>query len=181
VPASRLLCQSAASLGPIAPQYGGLPAVEVIEEFKRAKKEIKKDPSSVYIWQSIIGKYNPTMIGECENAIKWAEDIIRTWLEEHIFAGMADYPERAKNVVRQLSDRGHTRTYVRHLNIDGCKDIGLNVVSMASEEFGGECQGKTRETRRNWGQPNSQLFFFSIPIRLSISNSLHRVYRPSAR
>jgi len=57
------------SLGPIDPQVNGIPAHGVIEEFERAAKEIKQDKSTVPVWQPIIAKYNPSLIGECQKAI----------------------------------------------------------------------------------------------------------------
>src|SRR4030042_1954680 len=56
------------SLGPIDPQFGGIPAHGVGEEFHRAKREVQQNPSSIPIWQPIIAKYSPTLIGECEKA-----------------------------------------------------------------------------------------------------------------
>lgn len=51
------------SLGPIDPQIGGIPAHGVVEEFERAKVEIKNDPSAIPIWQAIVAKYSPAFIG----------------------------------------------------------------------------------------------------------------------
>ncbi len=57
------------SLGPIDPQLSGVPAHGVVEEFNRAKREIKEDPSAIPVWQPVVSKYPPTFIGECEKAI----------------------------------------------------------------------------------------------------------------
>ena len=70
---SRTATLSASNLGPIDPQFGATPAHGIIEEFKRAHAEIKADPSKIPVWQPIIAKYAPTLIGECEKAIKWSE------------------------------------------------------------------------------------------------------------
>ncbi len=48
------------SLGPIDPQLRGIPAHGVIQEFKRAMREVKRDASRIVIWQQIIGQYRPT-------------------------------------------------------------------------------------------------------------------------
>ena len=53
------------------------PAHGFIEEFERAKEEILKDERMINIWQFILSKYNPTFIGECERAIKWANTIVK--------------------------------------------------------------------------------------------------------
>ena len=81
------------SLGPIDPQFNGIPAHGLVEEFRRAHSEIKEAvaeaaarPQSaeaagnaqakIAIWQPIIAKYNPTLIGECEKAIDWSEKMV---------------------------------------------------------------------------------------------------------
>ena len=38
------------SLGPIDPQFQGIPAHGVVEEFERAHKEIKEDPTKAAVW-----------------------------------------------------------------------------------------------------------------------------------
>lgn len=58
------------SLGPIDPQFSNIPAYGVVEEFERARQEISQDPSTIPIWQPILAKYSPTLVGECEKAIK---------------------------------------------------------------------------------------------------------------
>ncbi len=42
------------NLGPIDPQLRGLPAYGVLEEFRRAIREIKKDSSNIAVWQPIV-------------------------------------------------------------------------------------------------------------------------------
>ena len=60
------------NLGPIDPMYNGISSYGVIEEFERAKREVKQDPNTIPIWQTILSKYNPSFIGDCEKAIKWS-------------------------------------------------------------------------------------------------------------
>ena len=45
------------NIGPIDPQFWGIPCHGVLAEFRRAVEEIKKDPDSIPIWQTIVGKY----------------------------------------------------------------------------------------------------------------------------
>jgi len=75
--AREILMGRHSSLGPIDPQFGATPVHGIIEEFKRAHAEIKADPSKIPVWQPIIAKYAPTVIGECEKAIKWSVDMTR--------------------------------------------------------------------------------------------------------
>lgn len=47
------------NLGPIDPQYAGIPAHGVCEEFSRAKKEIADNPATIPVWQPIIARPRP--------------------------------------------------------------------------------------------------------------------------
>lgn len=58
------------SLGPIDPQMGIYACQAVVDEFKRAVKEIAANPASLGLWQVIISKYDPTFLTACDNAIK---------------------------------------------------------------------------------------------------------------
>jgi ClpP class serine protease len=54
------------SLGPIDPQYRGLPAHAIIEEFKRVVFDIQKDPRLIPVWQPIIAKYEHGKFPACK-------------------------------------------------------------------------------------------------------------------
>ncbi|MBQ7178663.1 MAG: hypothetical protein IJS08_14710, partial [Victivallales bacterium] len=76
------------SIGPIDPQFNGIPAQGVVEEFEEAKFALKNDPGSWPLWQTIISKYHPTFIGECRRAIQWSTDIATKWLETGMFRNL---------------------------------------------------------------------------------------------
>ncbi|HOO49853.1 MAG TPA: S49 family peptidase [Deltaproteobacteria bacterium] len=120
------------SLGPIDPQFGNLPAHGVVEEFKRAAKEISEDPSRIPLWQPIIAKYHPTLIGECEKAIQWSNDMVKEWLARGMLKDCDDPISKAAEVAAELSDHALTKSHARHLSAEKCRSIGLNV-SMLEE------------------------------------------------
>jgi ATP-dependent protease ClpP protease subunit len=115
------------SLGPIDPQYKGLAAHGVVEEFKRAYKEIKEDPSKAPVWQPIIANYSPTLIGECEKAIAWSNEMVIEWLVSGMFKDESHAKTKAKKVVKELGDHALTKSHARHLSLAKCVEIGLKV------------------------------------------------------
>lgn len=115
------------SLGPIDPQFGGIPAHGVIKEFEEAIEAVKKDPASLPIWREVVRKYHPTFIGECRNALDWSAQIVRQWLVAGMFDGEADAAAKAEKVVKYLSDHDETKTHARHITIDEAEAIGLKV------------------------------------------------------
>jgi ClpP class serine protease len=123
----RILMTEHSNLGPIDPQLRGLPAYGVIEEFKRAYRESKKDPSKSVLWNSIISQYRPTFLSQCENAIEWSEKFVQEQLETVMFAGEPNAKEKAKNVVRKLTDYKRNLRHEKHIHMEECKQIGLNI------------------------------------------------------
>lgn len=121
------------SLGPIDPQLGGMPAHGVVEEFNRAHAEIKTDPSRAYVWQPIIAKYAPTLIGECEKAIQWSNEMAREWLVTGMLSDDEDRDAKAARIVTELGDHALTKSHARHLSANRCKDMGL-IVSMLEDD-----------------------------------------------
>jgi ATP-dependent protease ClpP protease subunit len=124
------------SLGPIDPQLAGVPAHGIVEEFKTAAEEIKKDSAKIPVWQPIIGKYTPTLIGEAQNAIKLSEDMVRDWLVTGMFAGTTrpGPKARANRVLKDLASHSKTLTHSRHIGFHEAEAIGLNVKALESDD-----------------------------------------------
>jgi ATP-dependent protease ClpP protease subunit len=121
------------SLGPIDPQFGNLPAHGIVEEFNQAAKEIGENPAKIPVWQPIIGKYNPTLIGECQKAITWSQTIVRDWLMTGMFAKSKNAEEKADRIVQELGDHVLTLSHARHIEFDKAKAIGLKVTELEAD------------------------------------------------
>ena len=122
------------SLGPIDPQFAGMAAHGVVEEFNRAHEEIKADPTRAYVWQPIIQKYSPTLIGECEKAIQWSNEMAREWLISGMLKDDPDPNAKAQHIVDELGDHALTKSHARHLSASRCKEMGLVVASLEADQ-----------------------------------------------
>jgi hypothetical protein len=122
------------SLGPIDPQLAGIPAHGVIEEFNRAHQEIRVDPSKIPVWQPIIAKYAPTLIGECEKSIKWSIEMTKEWLLRGMLSGKVDAEERVGTILKELVDHSLTLSHARHLSASKCKSIGLEISMLEDDQ-----------------------------------------------
>ncbi len=127
------------NIGPIDPQFGGIPAHGVIAEFNKAIEEVKKDPQSIPIWQTIVGKYHPTFIGECEQAIELSAIIVLEWLKTGMLAGDQDRDKTAKVIVDTLNSHADTKTHSRHIHLNEARAMGL-VVDQIETDFDAEFQ-----------------------------------------
>lgn len=130
---SSILMGKHSSIGPIDPQFFGLPAHGILEEFNQAMKEVKADPSKTALWQTIIGKYNPTLLGECTKAITWSEAIVRDWLQTGMFNGDAQAQAKVDTIIKELGEHSITMSHARHISVKKATDIGLNIVKLEDD------------------------------------------------
>jgi hypothetical protein len=130
----EILMGKHSSLGPVDPQLGNIPAHGVIEEFKRAYQEIKLDQSKIPVWQPIIAKYPPTLIGECEKAIKWSKEMTKEWLLRGMLSEKADADVRVNTILTELTDHSLTLSHSRHLSATKCQSIGLEVRMLEEDQ-----------------------------------------------
>ena len=122
------------SLGPIDPQFGGIPAHGVVEEFNRVKKELREDSSLIPVWQPIIAKYNPAFIGECEKAIAWSNEMTEEWLRTGMFLESGASDEKIAKILNELGDHALTKSHARHLSIERCRQMGLEVAELEKDQ-----------------------------------------------
>lgn len=122
------------SLGPIDPQYRGIPTHGIIEEFNRARIEVTERPETIPLWQPIIAKYSPTLIGECEKAIAWSNEMVKHWLVSAMFAGQADAEQKAERIVNELGDHVLHKSHDRHISAQRAADIGLDIEMLEDDQ-----------------------------------------------
>lgn len=122
------------NLGPIDPQLHGLPAAAVKKEIERALNEIKADPAAMSVWQFVLQKYNPTFIGQCEQAVDWAEKFVRENLENVMFDGDSNAAMKAEAIVKALSDVDSNKSHERHLHLAKCEKIGLKIEKLEDDQ-----------------------------------------------
>jgi len=121
------------SLGPIDPQFQGIPAHGVVEEFRRAFKEVKQDQAKALLWQPIIAKYPPAFIGECEKAIEWATEMVKEWLLTGMLEGKEGAAATADRIITELGNHALTKSHARHLSMAKCQQMGLDVIALEDD------------------------------------------------
>lgn len=123
----EILLARHSNLGPIDPQINGLPAYGIIEEFRTACAAAKANPGEIPIWNAIISKYHPTLLSQCENAIRWSSEFVEEQLTKVMFEGKGNGPTMAKEIVQNLTDYKNNKTHERHIHYDDCLQMGLKV------------------------------------------------------
>lgn len=131
-----ILMGAHSNIGPIDPQLRDVPCYGVIEEFRRAYREVKREPTKAVLWQTIIGQYRPTFLSQCENSIRWSNAFVREQLETVMFAHQLNAKEKADHVVKQLTDYRGNKSHHRHIHAEECEAMGLVIENL--EEPGKE-------------------------------------------
>nr|VFK53428.1 MAG: Serine dehydrogenase proteinase [Candidatus Kentron sp. TUN]VFK54630.1 MAG: Serine dehydrogenase proteinase [Candidatus Kentron sp. TUN] len=122
------------NLGPTDPHISNIPALGVIEEFKRAAREIKRDQSKINVWRPILSQYRPTFIGQCEDAIKWTEEFVTNELKNNMLSIDSDKERKAKEIAKMLMDKKNNKSHGRHLHLDKLKKAGLIVEQLEDDD-----------------------------------------------
>lgn len=129
----RIVMGRASNLGPIDPQINGIPADVVKQEFQRAYDEIKQDPAKAHVWAPILGRYPPSFVLQCDNAVDWAIQFVENALATNMFAADADSQVKAARVARDLSSSSQHKAHSKHLHYDQCRQMGLNIELLEDE------------------------------------------------
>lgn len=139
--ANSIVMGKHSNLGPIDPQfmtpYGQIAAHGILEEFQQAYEEIKADQSKMFVWQPVISKYTPTLIGECQKAVDWAESIVKERLASRMLADIADEAEKTRkieSIITSLGDHSVSLSHARHLPYTKCEEIGLVVEKLEDDQ-----------------------------------------------
>ena len=129
-----ILMAKHSNLGPIDPQVNGWPAYGVLQEFKKACREVKSDPSKANVWRAIIGQYKPAFLGQCQDAITWSNRFVREQLRDVMFKGEPKATEKAIKIVRWLSSKKQHASHAQHVHADACKKNGLKIEMIEDDD-----------------------------------------------
>lgn len=116
------------SLGPIDPQFNGIACQGILDEYSRAISDVTANPNALGIWQPIISKYHPTLIGDCENAVKWSKELATKWIKK-VNAGI-----NMIDVENLFISHSTSYSHSRHISRDECKTVGLNIEDLENNQ-----------------------------------------------
>jgi hypothetical protein len=87
----------------------------------------------VALWQPIIAKYSPTLVGECEKASAWASETARSWLMSGMLADKKNPSAGADRIVKGLSDHAETKSHARHISMTMASKLGLRIEALEKD------------------------------------------------
>ena len=83
------------SLGPIDPQFQGIPAHNIKQEFEEAKQDLANNPENAQYWAIKLQQYPAAFMKTALDAIALSDELIRKWLSDLMLKDSPDGVERA--------------------------------------------------------------------------------------
>lgn len=137
---NEILMAPDAELGPIDPQMrtanGMSPAVAILEQFEKAQAEIAADQTKLAAWMPILSQMGPSLIIDCDHAIKLSCELVETWTREYMFAGDADGNAKAKKIADYLGDHKNFKSHGRAIKIPDLEALNVKVRDLS--QMGGQ-------------------------------------------
>ncbi|MDD3170909.1 MAG: serine protease [Bacilli bacterium] len=132
--AKEIFLGSHSCLGPIDPQYGGIPAYNIIQEFKEAKVDLENNPKSKEFWRIQFEKYPAAFFYSVCDSINLSSLLVGEWLKKYMFidSPSEDISKKVKKILKNLNS--NNRSHSRHFTFDFCQEIGLNVKKIEDDQ-----------------------------------------------
>lgn len=132
--AQKIIMGKHSCLGPIDPQYGGVPAYNIVNEFKEAKADLDQNPQAKTYWELQLKKYPAAFFYSVVDSINLSSSLVSEWLTKYMFEGQPkkDVNKKVKAIVGKLN--ANNKSHSRHFTYDFCKDLGLNVESLEDDQ-----------------------------------------------
>ncbi len=132
--AKEIIMGKQSSLGPIDPQFNGIPAYNIKMEFEEAKKDLATHPENANYWLIKLQQYPAAFLKTAIDAIELSSALVKDWLGTCMFDNSKD-SETIESIVKNLNEHDSSKTHGRHLNITFCKQIGLKIKEMENDNY----------------------------------------------
>jgi len=132
--AKTVIMGNQSCLGPIDPQYGGIPAYNIIAEFREAKEDIESNPKSKEYWKLQLDKYPAAFFYSVADAISLSSTLASEWLTNYMFSDLQkqDSKKKVSRILNKLN--ANNKSHSRHFTFDFCLDLGLNVEALETDQ-----------------------------------------------
>lgn len=118
-------------LGPIDPQMPlgdrVVSARAVVDQFNSARTDIMDDQRAAHVWASILQSMGPSLLQEAENALRYGQRMVETWLEQYMFAGDPDGHTKAAAIAKHFNDASLHLNHGRRIGRDEAIAQGVTV------------------------------------------------------
>ena len=121
------------SLGPIDPQFSGIPAYNIQMEFEEAKKDLAEHPENAQYWAIKLQQYPAAFMKSAIDAINLSSELVSTWLGSCMFDATKD-KDKISSIVDFLNEHDNSKVHNRHLSAENCSSVGLKITMMEEDD-----------------------------------------------
>lgn len=133
--ASEIVMGKHSCLGPIDPQYGGIPAYNIITEFREAKTDLDNNAASKSYWDMQLKKYPAAFFYTVLDSIRLSSVLATEWLTNYMFADEENGTAKKKKITKIVAKlNANNKSHSRHFTFDFCKDLGLKVTALEDDQ-----------------------------------------------
>lgn len=121
-------------LGPIDPQYSGVPAYNIMAEYQEAKHDLDTNPGSKTYWEMQLSRYPRAFYYTVCDAIALSQTLAGEWLRKYMFKSLP--AEEAKKRIRSILSRlnNNNKSHSRHFGLSTCQELGLEIEEMEHDD-----------------------------------------------
>lgn len=133
----EIIMSKLASLGPIDPQFNGLPASAILRELEEAREDVDKHPERAALWAPRVLKLPPRFYSICRDAMKYTEELVSEWLKKRMFGkekSRANAGKKAKDLAKWLADCLKHKQHARPLTIEILRKRGIEIKELESDD-----------------------------------------------
>lgn len=120
------------SLGPIDPQFSGIPAYNIMTEYMEAKDDLAAHPENANYWAIKLQQYPAAFMKSAIDAINLSSELIENWLGTCMFDKSTD-STKIDDIVKSLNEHDSSKVHNRHFSADVCKNFGLKIQMMEDD------------------------------------------------
>lgn len=120
-------------LGPIDPQYGGVPAYNIKAEYEDAKRNLDESPNAETYWSMQLSRYPRAFYYTVCDGIQLSAVLASEWLGAYMFKGLEkeDREARIRKIISQLNN--NNKSHSRHFGVQKCKALGFVIEDLESD------------------------------------------------
>lgn len=121
------------SLGPIDPQFSGIPAYNIQMEFEDAKNDLAIHPENAQYWAIKLQQYPAAFMKSAIDAINLSSELVSKWLGSCMFDSKKD-AQVIDKIVNFLNEHDNSKVHNRHLSAERCSSEGLKILMMENDD-----------------------------------------------
>lgn len=123
------------SLGPIDPQFSGIPAYNIKAEFEEAEKDLQHNPQNAQYWAIKLQQFPAAFLKSAIDAINLSNILVTEWLGTNMYDKDKDKDEEIiSTIVSKLNEHTNSLVHDRHFDCDKCREIGLKIEQLEDNQ-----------------------------------------------